>query len=356
MSAVLVARDLRMIRRSVASCFELKISHLEMRSSEVLAVLGSNGAGKSTLLRAFAGLEEPTAGEIVRQGQGPVTMVFQRPIALAGSVLHNVSIALRAQGLPSPEIRRRSNEALEHFGISKLAARPATALSGGELRRLALARAFALEPAVLLLDEPFDDLDAGGQETLSRDLRQAVAQTGVAVGVVTHDLRRAVLVSDRIAVLIDGQLRQVGERNAVLNHPADLKVARLVGMSNLIPAEFDAQGLGTIDALHSIPTGQPGTPGPGWIGIRPEHLKVDVGRGEGTAIGEGELVEFSSDGLLATLTIAWAGQTLRTHLVAGRGLARDLRTGDRVSLALRLEDVHVLRDSPQGEGELLPMA
>jgi len=346
MSAALLARELRMVRRSVASRFELEIPHLEIRSSEVLAVLGSNGAGKSTLLRAFAGLEAPHSGEIIRHGHGPVTMVFQRPIALAGSVLHNVRIALRAQGLSGSEIGRRSAEALEHFGISKLADRPATALSGGELRRLALARAFALEPAILLLDEPFDDLDAGAQESLSRDLRNAVAQTGVAVGVVTHDLRRAVLVSDRIAVLMGGRLRLGGERDSVLNRPADLNVARLVGMNNLIPGEIDAAGIATIDPHHSIPTGQRSTPGPAWIGIRPEHLKVDVGRGEGTPIGEGEVAEFSSDGLLATLTIAWAGHTLRTHLVAGRGLARELRAGDRVSLAVRPEDVHVLPDLP----------
>jgi ABC-type Fe3+/spermidine/putrescine transport system ATPase subunit len=175
-----------------------------------------------------------------------------------------------------------------------------------------------------------------------------VAQTGVAVAVVTHDLRRAVLVCDRIAVLLGGGLRQAGEREDVLNRPADLGVASLVGMSNLLPARIDADGIAQIDAGHAIPTAGSDLRGPAWVGLRPEHLKVDIGRGEGVSIGTGEVVEHASDGILTTLGIAWAGHRLRTHLVAGRGLARELAVGDAVSLAVRPEDVHVLpADSPR---------
>ncbi len=349
MTAALSVRGLRMVRESSVSRFELQIETLDIESGEVLAILGANGAGKSTLLRALAGLEAPVAGEVTRHERGPVTMVFQRPIALAGSVAHNVRIALRSQGLASAEIARRSGEALTHFGIAPLAERPATALSGGELRRLALARAFAIRPAVLLLDEPFDDLDTAAQESLSSDLRRAVAQTGVAVAVVTHDLRRAVLVCDRVAVLLGGSLRQVGERDEVLNRPIDREVALRVGMTNLLPAEIDAQGIARIDAEHAIPTSHRGAPGPGWIGLRPEHLKVDIGRGEGEPIGKGRVTERASDGILTTLGIAWAGHSLRTHLVAGRGMARKIAQGDTVSLAVRPGDVRVWRDVSRGE-------
>ena len=342
MSTALSARNLRMVRESAASRFELEIEALDVEAHQVLAILGANGAGKSTLLRALAGLEVPVAGEVVRDGDDPVTMVFQRPIALAGSVAHNVRVALRAQGVSRGESERRGGEALARFGIEALAERPATALSGGELRRLALARAFALQPGVLLLDEPFEDLDTRAQESLSRDIRLAVAETGVAVAVVTHDLRRAVLVSDRIAVLLGGGLRQVGDRDAVLNRPADREVAALVGMTNLFPAEIETDGLARVDARHTIPVATSGRIGARvWVGLRPEHLKVDVGRGDGTTIGKGRITERASDGLLTTLSIAWAGHSLRTHLVAGRGLARDLFPGDEVSLAVRREDVHV---------------
>ncbi|MFP6641744.1 MAG: ATP-binding cassette domain-containing protein, partial [Myxococcota bacterium] len=226
--------------------------------------------------------------------------------------------------------------------IAQLAARPAGELSGGEIRRLALARAFALEPAVLLLDEPFDDLDAGAQETLSFDIREVVAKTGTAVVVVTHDLQRAALVSDRMAVLLRGRMRQAGPRHEVLNRPADPETARVVGMTNLIPAELEAGGTARVSEHASIPTTSRDAPGPVFVGLRPEHLKLDVGRGEGERIGEARVTAHASDGLLTTLSLDWAGQHLRTHLVSGRGLARGIAVGDRLPLSLRPEDVHIL--------------
>jgi ABC-type glutathione transport system ATPase component len=343
MSVALSARDLHLVRRSASPRFELHVDALDISSGEVLAILGPNGAGKSTLLKTLAGLEPPDSGQVVCSADGPVTMVFQRPIALAGSVLHNVKVVLRAAGVDAAETERRSLASLSHFGIADLIDRRAARLSGGELRRLALARAFALAPQVLLLDEPFDDLDAGAQESLSRDLRAAITQTGVAVAVVTHDLRRAVLISDRIAVLQDGRIRQQGEREAVLMSPVDVAVAELVGMTNLLPASVGPDGVATLEDGSKIPTtSRPSAEERVWIGIRPEHLKVDIGRGEGLSIGEGIVREHVSDGVLTTLTIAFGEATLRTHLVSGRGMARELGVGDRVSLSLRPEDVHVL--------------
>ena len=343
MSVSLRVEDLRVERTNRGGRFTLTVPDLALRAAEVLAILGRNGAGKSTLLRAMAGLEHPAAGRIACEADGPVTMVFQRPIALAGSVEHNVRIALRAARLPAEQIDRRVADALGHFGIARLAERRARLLSGGELRRLALARAFALEPAVLLLDEPFDDLDAEAQESLSKDLRRAVARTGVAVAVVTHDLRRAALVCDRIAVLADGALQQVGSRDDVLRRPATPEVAGLLGMTNLVPAVAEAGGVVVVDPEHRVPTHAPISAGePVWLGIRPEHLKVDVGRGEGVSIGKAVVEEAVSDGVMTTVDLRWAGRSLRTHLVAGRGLAREITVGDTVSLSIRPEDVHVL--------------
>ncbi len=362
-----------MERRSRAGRFELFVEALELRSGEVLAVLGPNGAGKSTLLRALAGLERPLAGCVERGGApGPVTMVFQRPIALAGSVLHNLCAGLRGRGLSRAEVRGRAAEALERFGIAALARRRAVTLSGGELRRLALARAFALRHGVLLLDEPFDDLDPAGQESLSLDLRRAIAETVVAVAVVSHDLRRALLLCDRIAVLQGGRIAQLGPREEVLARPASPRVAHLVGMGNLVrgalgglgsaeprPGAAREPGAGVryveVDASHRIPVAQgpaaslaaaaPGTPV--LVGIRPEHLKVDVGRGEGLPIGKALVRTLVSDGVTATLTLSWAGLELRTHLLAGRGLARTLAPGDAVLLSVRPEDVHLLPSDPR---------
>jgi len=343
------ARDLIVRRGRGADAFELAVDTLDLHPHGVLAVLGPNGAGKSTLLRTLAGLESPRQGRIERCVEGPVTMVFQRPIAFSGSVAHNVRVALSGRSLPQRERDARVIEALEHFDIAQLADRHAGTLSGGELRRLVLARAFALRPSVLLLDEPFDDLDAAGQEALSLDLRRAITGTRVAVVMVTHDLRRALLLSDRIAVLRRGRLAQQGPRQEVLARPVDPEVARQVGMSNLIPARYAAprtsgeSGHALVDARHSVPTAAPAAAGQAvWAGIRPERLKVEVGRGEGVPFGQARVRTIVSDGVAATVSLDWAGLELRTHLLAGRGLARGLSTGDSVSLSVRPADVHLM--------------
>ncbi|MFQ5512984.1 MAG: ABC transporter ATP-binding protein [Myxococcota bacterium] len=353
--SALAVRGLRVVRTSRTGAFELCVDELELRRGEALAVLGPNGAGKSTLLRALAGLEPPAAGRVERGAEGPVTLVFQRPIALAGSVEHNLRVAIRAARLRGAAARRRVYESLEHFGILTLASRRASTLSGGELRRLALARAFVLEPSVLLLDEPFDDLDAQAQEALSLDLRRLVRERDIALALVSHDLRRALLLSDRIAALLEGRLVQQGPRQEVLDRPATDAVARLVGMSNLIPGRVSAERSGNlvwveIDSEHRLlapPRFAPGTRV--WVGIRPEHLKVELGeRGSGhgdpgVPLGKGITRHIVSDGAVATAHVAWGDLVLRTHLLAGRGLARSLASGQVLSLSVPPRHIHLIR-------------
>jgi ABC-type sulfate/molybdate transport systems ATPase subunit len=259
-----------------------------------------------------------------------------------------VRVALSGQRMLRAESRARAREALDHFGIARFASRRAATLSGGELRRLALARAFALRPAVLLLDEPFDDLDAAGQEQLAGDLERAIRETGTALAMVTHDLSRAVALADRLAVLLAGELVQCGPRDEVLRRPASAAIAGLVGMHNLVPGVVEADlGAGRVrvriaDELGLVACSSR-VPGERvLVGIRPEHVKVDVGRGEGEPIGKGVVERVRSDGILATVTIAWAGHGLRAHLLAGRGLGHSLEPGAPVSLCVRAEDVHLL--------------
>jgi ABC-type sulfate/molybdate transport systems ATPase subunit len=342
----LAVRDLRVSRRDHAREFVLEVAALELRRGEVVAVLGPNGAGKSTLLRAMAGLEPPVRGGVERGAAGPVTMVFQRSIVFDGSVEHNVRAALRGAALPRAAVRERIGEALARFGIESMASRRAATLSGGETRRLALARAFALRPAVLLLDEPFEDLDSEAQERLSLDLRRAIAETGVAVAVVTHDLRRALLLADRVAVLRDGRLAQCDARDAVLRRPAGPDVARLVGMTNLIPAEVAPGGDGV-----RIPGARVALPladaafGPGsavWIGVRPEHVVLEDPRVGALSLGTAQVRTVLSDGITDNLTLAWSGTALRTHVLAGRAGASAPLPGARVEVWVHPEDVHLM--------------
>ncbi|MGH0028240.1 MAG: ABC transporter ATP-binding protein [Myxococcota bacterium] len=328
-----------------ASGFRLEVDALELRRGEALAILGPNGAGKSTLLRGLAGLERGARGAVEKPGAGPVTMVFQHPAAFAGTVEHNLRVALLASRLAAGEKQQAVDEALERFGIRALRARRAHALSGGELRRLALARAFVLNPASLLLDEPFDDLDAAGQAALSRDLRRVIEETGVAAAVVTHDLRRALLLADRIAVLIGGRLVQVDVRDAVLDRPASRDVALLVGMTNLAPGVMGA-GRVEIDALHQVPAVDPPTAGTRvWAGIRPEDLKLDDGAGT-APLGKGYVSHVVNDGTAATVQVEWGSLELSSVLLADDPRARSLARGDAVSLAVRPERVHLMPREP----------
>ena len=308
-------------------------------------MLGPNGAGKSTLLRAFAGLERDVeAGSVVLE-RSPATLVFQRPAALSGSVEANLRAALLGRRMAETDKRARISAALARFEIEALARHEARTLSGGELRRLALARAFVLEPGVLLLDEPFDDLDTEGQRRLSLDLRRAVDDTRVAVAMVTHDLRRALLLADRIAVLAPGRLAQHGLRDDVLERPDTPEIARTVGMSNLAEGivRLRDDGARWVEVEHGfeVPTEAALEAGArAWIGIRPEHLKLDVGRGEGEPIGKAIVESLVSDGLATVVSLRVRERVFTTHLLSGRGLARRLRPGDPVSLAVRPEHVH----------------
>jgi ABC-type sugar transport system ATPase subunit len=275
-------------------------------------------------------------------------MVFQNPAPFSGSVAHNVRVAFLGKQRSGVDVHRSVEESLARFKIAHLAEHRAATLSGGEMRRLALARAFALRPAVLLLDEAFAGLDADGQAALSLDLRRAISDTGVAVAMVTHDLRRAMLLANRIAVLIDGKLAQIGRRDEVLEQPTCFEIAQVVGMTNLVQGVVSNERRGDcalveVDAQHRIATRADCSPGTRvWIGIRPEHLKLDVGRGAVDLIGKGTVRAFVNDGVAVSVQIDWAGSELRTHLMAGRGLARGLEVGAAVSLSASPEHVHLI--------------
>ncbi len=345
----LCARGLRVRRDSTGAHFELRVGELALYPGEVLAVIGPNGAGKTTLLQALAGLAPLEAGAVEFAGSGRPVLVFQRPIALVGSVAHNVRVALRGERLGRKAAAARVADALARFRIEELASRRAHSLSGGELRRLALARAFARRPSALLLDEPFDDLDGAAREHLIEDLQCATQGAGVAVALVTHDLRSAVRIAGRLAVLRDGRLEQVGALDEVLARPVSYEAAMLVGMTNLLPGIVRRAGSFAaveIDPEHRIETHVASDAfrdgSAVWAGLRPENIKIDVGRGEGVPIGKGTVQQVTSDGALCTVALRWAGATVQAYVVAGRGLARTLAPGDAVLLSVRPADVHVL--------------
>jgi ABC-type sugar transport system ATPase subunit len=210
---------------------------MELRAGEVVALLGPNGAGKSTLLDALGGALDPSDGEIERYGR--VAVALQSPDLARRSVLANVTLALSWWGVPRPERANRAREALRTIGAEHLAKRPAGALSGGERRRVHLARAIAVRPDILLLDEPFAGLDAEVRASLLEDAVSAVRSAAGATLVVVHDRAEAWALADRLLILIAGELVAAGPPRELLEHPPNEVVARFLGFDGSLA---DADG------------------------------------------------------------------------------------------------------------------
>ena len=232
----------------------LRVPGLDVLEGEVLAVIGPNGAGKTTLLLVLALLEHPSAGRVLFEGGAAggrelplrrrMAVVFQEALLLRRSVLDNVAIGLGLRGMPRAQRLERSRHWMERFGIAHLAGRSARSLSGGEAQRASLARAFALEPEVLLLDEPFRALDQPTREALLEELAGVLADTGITTVFVTHERDEAARLGHRVAVMLDGEVRQVGPPSEVFSAPVDEGVAALVGVETVVPGRAVALGGG----------------------------------------------------------------------------------------------------------------
>jgi ABC-type sulfate/molybdate transport systems ATPase subunit len=213
-----VRRDRREVVHAVSA---------EVRAGEIVALLGPNGAGKSTLLDALAGALPAAAGRVERHGR--VAIALQSPDLARRTVLANVVLALAWWGVPRGERAARAREALRAIGAEHLAGRPAATLSGGERRRVHLARAIAVRPDVLLLDEPFAGLDAEVRASLLEDALSALRSETRATLVVVHDRAEAWALADRLLILMDGRLVASGPPRALLEQPPNVEVARFLG-------------------------------------------------------------------------------------------------------------------------------
>ena len=225
----------------------LAVDSLEVADGETLAVLGPNGAGKSTLLRALVHLEPAaTCDEVLLDGRPAarpqlrtaVAAVLQRPVLQRSSVLDNAAAGLRLRGVRRARARQLARPWLDALKIAHLADRPARTLSGGEAQRVAVARALAVRSEVLLLDEPFTGLDATTRADLVADLRAVLDHSRAAVLFVTHDRDEAAALAHRTALLLGGRIRQLGATADVLDAPADLECAQLLGYTTRLPPEL----------------------------------------------------------------------------------------------------------------------
>jgi ABC-type Fe3+/spermidine/putrescine transport system ATPase subunit len=222
--------------------------NLQLQDGEVLSLLGPSGAGKSTVLKTVAGLLPLFSGSIAINGQPAdhlpaerrdAVLIFQRPLLFPFlNVGQNIAFGLRMTGRRGASARQRIEQMIEITGLQGLEQRWVHQLSGGQQQRVALARGLVLEPSILLLDEPFSSLDAELREQMRELIRTIQQQTKTTMLFVTHDQSEAFGVSDRVALLLDGRLRQIGTPEQVFYRPADIDVARFFGCNNVLPGSI----------------------------------------------------------------------------------------------------------------------
>ncbi|HXH21067.1 MAG TPA: ABC transporter ATP-binding protein [Dehalococcoidia bacterium] len=294
MQPKLELRDIAVVR---AGSVVLDLDLLAVERGEVLAVVGPNGAGKTTLLQVAALLLAPTRGQVLIDGVAArpgdlalrrrVAVAMQDAMLVAGTVADNVALGLKLRGLPKAAREARARAWLRRFAIEELAGRRASRISGGEAQRASLARAFAIEPEVLFLDEPFGGLDEPTRLRLVDDLAAVVRETGVTTVFVTHDRDEALHLADRVAVILGGRLRQHGTPQEVFGAPVDEEVAAFIGVENILTGRLRSveAGLAIVDVAGRTLAGvaPPDLTESVRVCLRPEAVTLQ--RGEGIAGG-----------------------------------------------------------------------
>ena len=339
---------------------------LTVDSGEFFSLLGPSGCGKTTTLRLIAGFEQPTAGKIMLDGtdmsgvpphKRNVNTVFQSYALFPFmSVFDNVAFGLRYQKLPKREITNKVNEALDLVELRSFAKRRPATLSGGQQQRAALARALVLGPAVLLLDEPLGALDAKLRRSLKVELKALQERVGITFIYVTHDQEEALTMSDRLAVMHDGKIVQIGSPRQVYEEPADTYVADFLGVSNLMEVDVVEQGtpcsvrLGesTLD-VERCDVADLGT---AHAVIRPERVRIEEHGSAGPNRVPGMVERLVFLGAATQVLVRLAPGAQLQALVQNDGEhPQHLAQGTPVQVYLAPDALRVLRGSAQGAAE-----
>ena len=315
------------LRRRHGAREVLHVDSLELHAGEVLAVVGPNGAGKSTLFRTLLLVERADAGVIRLDGavvgandatlRRRVVGVFQRPVLFSGSVRDNVAFALRARGVRGDGAQARVTRALAWLGLEAVAGASVHTLSGGEAQRVALARALVVEPDVLLLDEPTAHLDVLVRRRFRHDLENVARTHARGTILITHDAAEAFGLADRVAVMHDGRIAQLGTPEEILLRPATPFVAELTGAELVLHGTVTAleDGLAAIEAPGAVV----------WAtshgGLRAGDTAVVAYRPEDVVLSVGDVVTSSAINRLAVTVEAMvpAGGLVRVRLRMGSG-------------------------------------
>jgi len=349
--------EIRRGRRTV-----LQVPRLEVFPHEVLAVIGPNGAGKTTLLLALAALLPLHQGELRFRGQRVtrasqaayrrrIAVVLQEPLLLRGTVYDNVALGLRLRGLQPAQVRARVEPWLARLGIAHLAQRPAKRLSGGEARRVSLARALVLQPDILFLDEPFNALDTPTRQQLLLELQALFHGEGLTAVYITHDFGEALALGHRVAVVMEGQVQQIGSPSEVFTAPRNLAVARFVGVETVLPGRVVRSRAGmvrvaldagwTLDAVGAFATGQAV-----YACLRPDHITLwgeePPARSSARNRCQGTVQTLTPLGAVVKVLVRCGAATVVAHITPPSVEELGLSVGATVWLTFKASAVHLI--------------
>jgi tungstate transport system ATP-binding protein len=339
----------------------LDISELNVEQGRILALIGPNGAGKSTLLLTLAGLLKPSQGRLYFQGlpvetsasranmRRSVSVVFQEPLLLNTSVYRNVALGLTFRHLSNDEIKRNVESALDYFGINSLAKRSAKTLSGGEAKRVSLARAFALKPQLILMDEAFNSLDPPTRETLIDDLRHILEETKITAVLALHDREETLRLAQDVAVMAGGKIVQVGTTAQIFNQPDSEFVANFVGTETILEGIVRSNNAGlmkiaingkTIEAAGDFSVGQKV-----YCCLRPENITVSKemsAKISARNIFEAKVLKIVRQGFFYKMTLD-CGFPLVAYITLPSCEDLGISAGVAITASFKATAVHVIR-------------
>ena len=331
---------------------------ITIQPGEFFSLLGPSGCGKTTTLRMLAGFEQPTDGQILLDGvdvaqtpahKRPVNTVFQNYALFPHlNVSKNVEYGLRwRKDIPKADRSRLVSEALELVQLTELAERKPHQMSGGQQQRVALARALVLKPSVLLLDEPLGALDAKLRHALRAELTALQREVGITFVFVTHDQEEALEMSDRLAVMSEGRIAQLGDPRQVYQEPETEYVADFLGVANLLDVQSGAGtgGMGTIkvgdfDLQGTIPVGHPA--GAGRAVIRPERIELGEPGQTGQNMVPGMVERSVFLGSISQVFVRLANGSLVQALLPNTSDAERYASGTPVTATLAPDSLRVL--------------
>lgn len=340
--------------------FHLKDINLSIRDGEYFVILGPTGAGKTVLMECIAGLHHIKKGGVFFDSADVTHLVpEERNLGYVPqdyvlfpflNVLNNIAFGLKQRKIPRSEIQQRVAELAEIVGIAHLLDRDTRALSGGEKQRIALARALATSPRILLLDEPMGALDLRTARYLRLELRRIHQQLGLTTIHITHDLMEALEMADRVAILQEGQVEQVAEPEKMLFYPEGEKVADFIGSPNILDCDYCrdlGQGIMEVGCGPLKLTVAHEGSGIKKIAILPRHIYVSENRPPGLSVNgfQGLITSIESVGNTAKIWIDVTGQRLMSEIPSYIFEEMDLDVGKEVFLILRMRRIRIYESS-----------